>query len=110
MPYYDKKKKRWIAHVMKKGKRKQGSFMTMKEAKKFEAEYQRLSTENWNKKLEPISLETWAVEYLKFCKSRYTKQTYEDKVREFKFFFAVIDKDSSMFHFIECLSVDQSSG
>lgn len=55
-----------------------------------------MSIENWNKKLEPISLETWAVEYLKFCKSRYTTQTYGDKVREFKFFFEVIDKGSNV--------------
>jgi integrase len=96
MPYYDKKKDRWIAQAMKQGKRKQAVFRTRKEAKAFEVKYQKMSIENWSKKSGTISLETWGFEYHKFCKGKFGQKTYEEKVKEFRLFSAVMGRETNV--------------
>ncbi|MGD9949832.1 MAG: tyrosine-type recombinase/integrase [Desulfobulbus sp.] len=84
---YNKNKEKfpWTGQRVINGKRQRKSFLTKKEALLWESE--RLP-ELLAQKIHTICLLEWATEYLRFAEQNYTHNTFDEKKRAFRLFFA----------------------
>ncbi len=81
-------KPKWLASVMKDGKRKQKLFNTKKQAQDWEVEQRK---EEWSKiNTESLVLLEWANKYLDYCQ-RFSDATIWEKKYSFKTFFQYFD-------------------
>lgn len=95
MPYKEKDG-RWRAVVKKNGNRSTKFFSTKKEAKAWETS---VKSGELKQETNTISLAELAVEYLSFAKAKYAEDTYKEKARTFKRFFALVNPDISALDF-----------
>ena len=86
-PYKDKSGQ-WIAQVKKQGRKSKHRCQTKREALEWEAA-QRTEILTPEEEKTPItSLLEWATAYLDFCKMKFVKKTYDEKVTAFRDLFA----------------------
>lgn len=83
-------KTRWLASVMKDGKRKQKTFNTKSEALDWEAEQR---SEDWSRtNTDSLVLLEWANKYLDYCQ-KFSEATLWEKKYTFQTFFKMVDED-----------------
>ena len=94
MPYFNKKKMKWISSVKKARLRKQGIFPTKREAQEFEVKWQNLPVEKWKSGINSgCYLIDWASRYLENAEQRFSVKTFKEKKSVFKRFFTMVNPD-----------------
>ena len=91
MPYFNRKKKRWIACVTKNGIRKQAIYAIKKEAQEYEAKWRKSPQSKWQEETSTVCLIDWVTRYLQLAEAKFTHDTFKEKRSIFKRFFLFID-------------------
>ena len=81
----------YVGQIRRGGKKKEKRFKTRKEALAWEVEMRKMSEDDWQEKIDIISLGDWAQKYLDYAKMKFAHKTYIEKSAVFRMFFREID-------------------